>query len=31
VRFPAVDGRPLLAHTARERDVIVATSLYPRE
>jgi phosphopantetheinyl transferase len=30
-RFPAVDGRPLLAHTARERDVIVATSLYPRE
>jgi 4'-phosphopantetheinyl transferase EntD len=31
LRFPAVDGRPLLAHTARERDVIVATSLYPRE
>jgi len=29
-RFPAVDGRPLLAHTARERDVIVATSLCPR-
>ncbi|PYP99451.1 MAG: hypothetical protein DMF82_24835 [Acidobacteria bacterium] len=31
VRFPAVDGRPLVAHTARERDVIVATSLYPHE
>jgi phosphopantetheinyl transferase/acyl carrier protein len=30
-RFPAVDGRPLLAHTARERDVIVATSLYTGE
>jgi acyl transferase domain-containing protein/phosphopantetheinyl transferase len=30
-RFPSVDGRVLLAHTARERDVIVATSLYPRE
>jgi acyl transferase domain-containing protein/phosphopantetheinyl transferase len=29
LRFPAVDGRPLLAHTTRERDVIVATSLLP--
>jgi phosphopantetheinyl transferase/acyl carrier protein len=31
VRFPAVDGRPLLAHTAREQDVVVATSLYSRD
>ncbi len=28
-RLPALHGRALVAHTARERDVIVATSLYP--
>jgi malonyl CoA-acyl carrier protein transacylase/phosphopantetheinyl transferase/acyl carrier protein len=31
LRLPAVDGRTLIAHTARERDLIVATSLYTRE
>jgi phosphopantetheinyl transferase/acyl carrier protein len=30
-RFPAVNGQTLVAHTTRERDVIVATSLYPRQ
>ena len=31
LRLPAVDGRTFVAHTARERDVVVATSLYPGE
>jgi hypothetical protein len=31
LRLPAVDGRTLVAHTAREHDLIVATSLYTRE
>jgi len=30
-RLPTVDGRTLVAHTARERDLVVATSVYTRE
>jgi phosphopantetheinyl transferase len=30
-RLPSVDGRTLVAHTARERDLVVATSVYTRE
>ena len=30
-RLPAVNGRTLVAHTTRERDLVVATSLYTRD